>query len=359
MARRVARTRVPARKRVPSIDMSQPIKLVEREGVPERFHQFDEREVLAIRSALGACRPLLVRGEPGVGKTQLAEAAAVALKRPLRKLVVNSRTEARDLLWDFDAVERLAEAQIAAAYPVGLQHASDPDGSKDDDSGSSSREQDLDAIRDRLAVKRFVRPGPLWWAFNWKSAEDQANRSRTPIVKEPAGIDPSNGVVVLIDEIDKAESDVPNGLLEALGAREFTPKGHHEPIRVSGGIPLVVITTNEERVLPDAFLRRCLVLHLDIPEKRDELIEFLVGRAEVHFEAYAEEALTFFRLAAASLVEERQAAIRAGTTPLPGQAEYLDLVRAVLSLEETPDGWESVLESVAQYALKKTQGPTR
>ena len=99
----------------PEIDCSRPVKLVDQPGLPEQYHQFEPESALAIRAALGACRPLLVRGEPGVGKTQLAAAAARVLKRPLVEKVVTSRTESRDLLWEFDAVQRLAEAQVAGA----------------------------------------------------------------------------------------------------------------------------------------------------------------------------------------------------------------------------------------------------
>ena len=99
----------------PEIDCSTPVKLADRPGLPEQYHQFEPESALAIRAALGACRPLLVRGEPGVGKTQLAAAAAKVLGRPLVQKVVESRTESRELLWEFDAVQRLAEAQIAGA----------------------------------------------------------------------------------------------------------------------------------------------------------------------------------------------------------------------------------------------------
>src|SRR5438046_2014808 len=100
----------------PEIDCQTPVKLIDRPGLPEQYHLFDPESALAIRAALAARRPLLVRGEPGVGKTQLAAAAAKVLKRPLVARVVDSRTESRDLLWEFDAIMRLADAQIAAAF---------------------------------------------------------------------------------------------------------------------------------------------------------------------------------------------------------------------------------------------------
>src|SRR3954471_12210395 len=93
----------------PEIDCRRPIKLVDRPGLAEQYHLFDPESALAIRAALAARRPLLVRGEPGVGKTQLALAAASVFKRPLVEKVVDSRTESRDLLWEFDAILRLAD----------------------------------------------------------------------------------------------------------------------------------------------------------------------------------------------------------------------------------------------------------
>src|SRR4029077_939588 len=113
---------------------------------------------------------------------------------------------------------------------------------------------------------------------------------------QAAGADPRNGCVVLIDEIDKADPDVPNGLLEALGAGEFTPLGQTNPVKVQGRFPLVIITTNEERVLPGAFLRRCLVLHLKLPADENALTDLLVNRAKVHFppKAKSEQAVQEF-----------------------------------------------------------------
>ena len=83
-------------------------------------------------------------------------------------------------------------------------------------------------LRKRLSVRRFLRPGPLWWAFDWESATEQARLSGSPVPTLDPGADPTNGCVVLIDEIDKADTDVPNGLLEALGSGEFTPLGSSE-----------------------------------------------------------------------------------------------------------------------------------
>src|SRR5262249_18771928 len=110
------RSIVPGEPDPPKIDWKTPVKLIDRHGLPEQYHLFDPESVMAIRAALAARRPLLVRGEPGVGKSQLAAAAAHVLERPLVPKVVDSRTESRDLLWEFDAIMRLADAQIAAGF---------------------------------------------------------------------------------------------------------------------------------------------------------------------------------------------------------------------------------------------------
>lgn len=336
------------------IDCSTPIKLADRPGLPEQYHQFEAESALAIRAALGACRPLLVRGEPGVGKTQLAAAAARVLGRPLVQKVVESRTESRELLWEFDAVQRLAEAQLAGAVGSLIlgQAAADPAAGPAGD----PHETVSNLLRTRLEFGKFVRPGPLWWGFDWEDAQRQALRSGSPVPALDGEANPGNGWVVLIDEIDKAEADLPNGLLEALGAGEFTPLGQNQPVKVAGEFPLVIITTNEERVLPNPFIRRCLVLHLKLPEDDKALRDYLVSRARVHFPraANVEESAELFQKAAELLVKDRRAAIDRHVAPLPGQAEYLDLIRAVLDLEPTsPAAQLKLLDSVAAFALRK------
>ena len=172
--------------------------------------------------------------------------------------------------------------------------------------------------------------------------------------QQPDGGKPDQGCLVLVDEIDKAETDVPNGLLEALGAGTFTPEGRHASVTAKGIVPLVVITTNEERALPDAFIRRCLVLHLSLPQLPDErkaLIELLVARGRAHFEAADASVLT---QAAELLCNDREAALRAHRLPLPGQAEYLDLMRAVLALKpDDPEQQQNILQQVSRYAVRK------
>ena len=160
---------------------------------------------------------------------------------------------------------------------------------------------------------------------------------------------------MLIDEIDKAESDVPNGLLEALGAGQFTPFGYEQPIGVSAEPPLIVITTNEERVLPDAFVRRCLVLQMTLPENEAELIERLKQRGRGHFgQTTTDEVL---HEAARQLVADRTFADKEQLRPLPGQAEYLDLVRAVIGLAKgNVKKQKGLLAMAAQFTLKKHPG---
>ena len=310
---------------------------------PDAVHLFDARSMLAVNAALAANRPLLVRGEPGVGKSQLARAAAKALNRELKSQTLTIRTEIQDLFWTFDAVRRLAEAQVLGA--ISREHAEAGD------------ESVASTIETHLAVERFVEPGPLWWAFDWARAYQQLTvaRPKMPEKVRPSATAP-NGVVVLLDEIDKADSSVPNGLLEALGQGTFVGPVDGSPIRQEGAYPLVVITTNEERTLPNAFLRRCLVLELFLPTKRDELIDHLVKRGRAHFEKGingrpppSEDVL---EAAAVGLAEHRS---KCTTPPRPGQAEYLDLLRAICELETDDDARQALIEDLAPLTLAKFQ----
>ena len=300
-------------------------------GPADRVHLFGREEILAVNAALAAGRPLLVRGEPGTGKSQLARAAAKTLGRALITHVIDSHTESRDLLWSFDAVKRLADAQIAGS--LGGDRA---------------------ALEESLAVANYLLPGPLWWAFDWEDAETQAKRAQAPIPAQPDGGDWRNGCVILLDEIDKAESEAPNGLLGALGSRQFTPLGRSRPVHAGATAPLVVITTNEERALPDAFLRRCMVLFLALPEDGKVLADLLIERGRAHFPKASDVVL---RRAAEMLIADRKSAIDAHIRPFPGQAEYLDLLRAVINLAEGDKEAQLVmLGDIARYALKKQVG---
>ncbi len=321
------------------------VTLPARGNETAQIHVFEAQSIAAINAAIAARRPLLVRGEPGIGKSQLARAAAVKLERTYVQYVVDSSTESSDLKYQYDAVQRLAEAQIQAA----LNHVP-----------LDGQQIDHHAIREQLAVKNFVSPGPLWWAFNWEHAKQPELESQldsTLQFKPPPQFpkhNPDNGCVVLIDEIDKAEPEVPNGLLEALGDGQFNVPGRDEPVEAKGAAPLVIITTNEERSLPQAFIRRCLVLPLKMPDQ-DQMLGFLVQRGKAHFKQL--DAGDLLQTVAQRLIENRNRAQASQLRPLPGQAEYLDLLRAidgcVQSTRQTP---RQILDSIEPYILKKHDG---
>jgi len=213
-------------------------------GLKPVAHRFEKETLHALNAALAAGRPLLVRGEPGTGKSQLARAAAMLLGRGFIWRVVDAETRAKDLFYEFDAVARLAEAQVAGKLPSA-------------------------ELAEVLDERRFVIPGPLWWAFapkrarEWLKKDRRGEDSEGLLTEEEAG----QGVVLLLDEIDKCDPSVPNGLLEALGQGTFpVPKAPEVSLHAKGTKPLVIFTTNEERELPSAFLRRCFVLHIVVPE---------------------------------------------------------------------------------------------
>jgi MoxR-like ATPase len=301
---------------------------------PESVHEFDGPQKDALLAAEAAGRPLLIRGEPGTGKSQLARAAAVAAGRLFLSVVVNGRTECEDLQWKFDAVARLGEAQILASVP------------------------DADRLS-RLQPERFLSPGPLWWALNWSSALEQYEKcfNRLEQVPEPpAGWRPETGSVLLIDEIDKADTDLPNGLLETLGNGDFKLPYTGTSVRQTAAVPspLVIITTNEERELPPAFVRRCLVLPLSLPEDRDEFIEFLDRRGQVHFGGACSESVR--GKAAELLWDDRQAAIDEGL-PKPGQAEYLDLLRAIVTMAKKEADQGGLIDQLRRFVFQKSPPP--
>ena len=318
-----------------------PIELAEKqEVVPlptgttfDAVHIFDADSIYAINAALASERPLLVRGEPGVGKSQLARAAAMKLHRVFLQYAVDIQTEAKDLLWHFDSIQRLAQAQVVGALAA---------------QGERPNREDIQAD---LAVAKFLHPGRLWWAFDSADAKLQAAEAKSPVPVPEGDADWAKGCVVLIDEIDKAETDVPNGLLEALGARQFTPIGRSEAVRARPPFPLVVITTNEERALPDAFLRRCMVLNLELPANSEALIQLLVLRGGKHFPQVREDVR---QEAARMLDEDRKAARDKGLRPPPGQAEYMDLLRALdRQRPGRPKEQKELLERIRRFALNK------
>ena len=322
-----------------------------RDGVPKQVHVFDKEAVQAVQTAFAAKRPLLVRGEPGMGKSQLARAVAQKLQRPYVPFVVDSRTESRDLLWSYDAVRRLADAQLLSTGSRFLpQLAAD-----EKDAVNRQAAQDIRKWLDQqLDVSKYVSPGPLWWAFSWGDAARQAENAKTKGRDPQPGSKVKNGCVVLIDEIDKAETDVPNGLLEALGDGQFLPFGNSDPVSIVGQPPLVFITSNEERTLPNAFVRRCVVLNLKLPEDSKDLTNHLVSRGQAHFnELRSDDGRALLKTVAEQLVKDRQTAQRNHTKPYPGQAEYLDLVRALMEIGKTNDERKSLVSELSRFVFIK------
>lgn len=310
---------------IPLIETGEEVSLPAQGSWPAAVHVFDEDSALAVRAALAAQRPLLVRGEPGVGKSQLARAAAAKLGWVFLSEVVHSRSESQDLQWRFDAIGRLGDAQALGGAGLGLE-----------------------AARAELAQIHYVNPGPLWWAFNWKTARIKHEKSRKQycVPDLPPGQEVPAGCVLLIDEIDKAEAELPNGLLETLGNGAFAVPWMNEAVRCTGRAPLVVITTNQERELPPAFERRCLVLNLQLPGY-DELVR----RGKLHFGTLCGEEV--FNEAARQLLEDRADPRREGL-PKPGQAEYLDMLRVVSELwPGDHDAQFKNLERIGKFALRK------
>ncbi|MCS6627043.1 MoxR family ATPase [Roseibacterium beibuensis] len=177
---------------------------------------------IAVNAAVALERPLLIKGEPGTGKTVLAYEIARALDAPLITWHVKSTTKAHNGLYEYDAVSRLRDSQL-----------------------SEERVHD---------VRNYLKPGKLWEAF---TAEARP--------------------VLLIDEIDKADIEFPNDLLQELDRMEFFVQETGETIRAAVR-PIVVITSNNEKELPDAFLRRCFFHYIRFPD--DETMKAIV---EVHF----------------------------------------------------------------------------
>jgi MoxR-like ATPase len=296
---------------------------------PATVHQFDDDSLNVLKTALAARRPLLLRGDPGTGKSQLAHAAAVALGRLFVYEVVNAHTESQDLLWKFDAVGRLAEAQTL--------HAG---------TNETDRKQVLD-------TKRYISPGALWWALCWTTANDvyQGSQYQLAYPEKPKGWQQSDGSVILIDEIDKANAELPNGLLEILGNNAIEIPWLKTTIGGKDAVPpLVIITTNEERELPTAFVRRCLVLNMDLPDKEKELINLLTDRGRLHFGTQCSEPIRI--KAARQLLVDRNTALEKGVVP-PGQAEYLDMLRALSVLGKDESAQDKMLDKIHKFVLRK------
>lgn len=290
----------------------------------DAVHRFDPKQAHALIAALAANRPLLVRGEPGVGKSQLARAAAAVLGRRFVPAVVQPDSEYADLLWSVDHTRRLADAQLAAH------------------TGKADRLEKME---------NYVGPGPLWWAFAWKDAQAQFKRcphNYSPPADSNAPDPIESGVVLLIDEIDKADISLANGLLEVLGNNAFAVPLLDKTVTPVGRPPLVVISSNDIRELPPALVRRCVVLELNLPESlRDYLIE--IGAA--HFPGLD---VTVLAEAARQILEDREACQE---LPKTGLAEYLDLLRALKGAATDTAGQLEWLERLGCYFRKSHAVP--
>ena len=167
---------------------------------------------LAVNAAVTLQRPLLIKGEPGTGKTMLAEEVAEAMGKKLISWHIKSTTKAQQGLYEYDAVSRLRDSQLGD-----------------------------DKVHD---ISNYIKQGMLWQAF---TADEQ--------------------VVLLIDEIDKADIEFPNDLLVELDKMQFSVYETGETI-VAKHRPIIIITSNNEKELPDAFLRRCFFHYINFPDKK-------------------------------------------------------------------------------------------
>ncbi len=225
---------------------------------------------LAVNAAITLQRPLLVKGEPGTGKTMLAVEVAKAVGLPLLEWHIKSTTKAQQGLYEYDAVSRLRDSQLG-----------DP------------------RVHE---IGNYIVKGMLWQAFT----------SATP-------------VVLLIDEIDKADIEFPNDLLRELDRMEFFVYETKELVRAAQR-PIVFITSNNEKELPDAFLRRCFFHYIRFPDK--ETMEKIV---EVHFPGLKRSLL---REALEVFFEVREVP---GLKKKPSTSELLDWLKLLLAEDIPPD----------------------
>ena len=219
---------------------------------------------IAVNAAIALERPLLVKGEPGTGKTELAIQVAQSLELPLIEWHVKSTTKAQQGLYEYDAVSRLRDSQLGD-----------------------------ERVHD---IKNYIKRGKLWEAFEAKE--------RT---------------VLLIDEIDKADIEFPNDLLQELDRMEFHVYETGEVVNAVNR-PIVVITSNNEKELPDAFLRRCFFHYIRFPEP--EVLQQIV---DVHYPGIKK---SLVRAALTQFYEIRETP---GLKKKPSTSEALDWIRLLVA----------------------------
>ncbi len=270
----------------------------------------DPRIVLAVNVAIATGRPLLVTGVPGAGKSTLAVDVARQMDWSYVSTTITSRTQIEDLVVRFDSVARLNDAQARA-------------------------------VKEPAA---YLIPGVLWWAFGPDTASELNAANDERVNPKKAG----NGVVVLLDEIDKAEPDLPNDLLGPLGEFAITVPGRGR-IEAQSGV-LTVITSNGERTMPPAFLRRCISLELD-----DNDLDFFTRVATSHF---GQRDDSLYRDIAARTIELGELAEQERRRR-PSMAEYLDTVRACVTYGERPPHGDqkgsALWNAIEEAALRKTR----
>ncbi|MET3661492.1 AAA family ATPase [Aquamicrobium ahrensii] len=245
----------------------------------------DKDLMVAVNASIALERPLLVKGEPGTGKTELARQVASALGLDLIEWNVKSTTRAQQGLYEYDAVSRLRDSQLGD-----------------------------DRFND---IGNYIRRGKLWDAF----AADKK-------------------VVLLIDEIDKADIEFPNDLLQELDRMEFFVYETGETIRAVQR-PIVIITSNNEKELPDAFLRRCFFHYIRFPD-----IETLARIVEVHYPGIRK------RLVEAALAQFFEIREVAGLKKKPSTSEALDWIRLLVTDDVAPED----LRGEAKNALPRLHG---
>jgi MoxR-like ATPase len=228
--------------------------------------------MLSVNAAITLQRPLLIKGEPGTGKTMLAEEVAQALGMPLMQWHIKSTTKAQQGLYEYDAVSRLRDSQLS----------------------------DVDGGERVKNIRNYIVQGVLWQAFT-------ADRP----------------VVLLIDEIDKADIEFPNDLLREIDRMEFYCYETRELVRAKHR-PLVFITSNNEKELPDAFLRRCFFHYIKFPDAAT-----MQRIVEVHFSGLKKELLG---AAMKSFFEVRSLP---GIKKKPSTSELLDWLKLLLA-EDIP-----------------------